>query len=119
MPQINDTIVPDGLYNEASTVARMGGKCWLAIPDGVNNQACTNCNGSTKLVLQVVAGGPFEAPTPAGIDTSLISDNGRWYLVKTRPYTCPTCNGVRTSANGRVVRGSQQATAQLAAAMEA
>jgi hypothetical protein len=105
MPTINARDVPGELYQDAHAVRQKGGRCFLAIPAGPPLAGyCDNCNGSGRLLLQVIAGGPFDQPVPtkghrcatdvAGQDQgSLMDIDGVWFLARIKAYTCPSCNG--------------------------
>lgn len=101
---LNGTMVPDTLYNDALAVRRRGGKVFLFKMEYDNSDGiiCTNCNGGRHLGLQTVVGGPFDTPQQTRgqgsgneEDSAPVSmwHNGKWYLANVRSrYRCPVCN---------------------------
>lgn len=111
--QIGKTMVPDELYNEARAIRARGGKCFLAtagrnaIVDTMDvSQRCSNCHSAGHVMLQMVTGGPLDsAPGSTKDGETCIFEGSRWYLIRTRVYSCPICRqGIeaRTAVNGAV-----------------
>lgn len=104
--KLNETNVPELMYQEATEIARAGGKAFLVISDdrGLKPHHCRNCCGVGTVGIQIFTGGPFDAtPTiqnnlknandPNDVPARATFYNDKWYKQKTRTWDCPTCEG--------------------------
>lgn len=99
-------------------IRQQGGKIFLAIPEDMES-GCTNCHGGGNMFLQTVVGGPFDSPMPGqgeghGDEEKSspinIYEQGAWYQVRTKGYSCPVCRGYRPDVQPRT---ADPARAQL------
>ncbi|KPJ95387.1 MAG: hypothetical protein AMJ53_02890 [Gammaproteobacteria bacterium SG8_11] len=104
--KLNNTNVPEKLFNEATSIKRQGGKVFLVIGDdrALKPGHCHNCNGTGAVGYQFFTGGPYDAtPTiqnmlpspnqPNNVSARATFHDGKWYRQKTRTFACPDCEG--------------------------
>lgn len=101
---LNDTVVPEGMYNRARTVKGNGGKVFLVTPSmpletdeeraarlaKASEVYCRNCDGCGKLGLEILTGGPY---TDATFKKHITPYKESWYAHDIVLFICPTCNG--------------------------
>ena len=83
-------LVTAQMYDEIRAARHRGARLWLGLVDVGPAGACTNCGGPGRLVLQMAAGGPWDA-APTGKAAPIIYQDGQWYTVRTKTYRCPVC----------------------------
>lgn len=102
MKQINETVVPDDLYNYAKMICDKGGKVFLSKmgddhTDAFPEQGCTNCNGGGAIMLEWFVTPASESPVSVGRDagrnpTTSMTRGKKWYGKKMKSYNCPVCS---------------------------
>ena len=110
--KINNTHISDHLYSEILSYRKKGARVFLVVPevtapDALRSGAvCRNCDGSGKVGIQVVVGGPYSEPRKS----SCIWHDGQWFNAKTILDNCPVC-----SSSGKVALQRQPVAAGVAA----
>jgi hypothetical protein len=112
--KLNDTTVPEAMFQKVASLKRTGGKVFLVIGDdrALQPRHCRNCNGTGAVGMQYFTGGPFDAtPTiqnklpnannPNDVPARATFVDGKWYKQKTRSWPCPPCEGTGISGGKR------------------
>lgn len=102
--RINNTIVPEALYDKAMSLRHTGGRSFLLLSDPHEIEQyskqpirkCSNCCNTGTVGLQWIVGGPFDTvPSGSGGDAKVpkvaTQFEGKWWLVKNKMWTCPVC----------------------------